>query len=124
MDFVRGILLEVETLNKPKMAEFLDADSTESDLKKLGYHLAMLVEEVGYLKGMPVPLLGGKIWHDLELTWQGHDFLDSVRDDNVWELTKKSAESAGGFTVEILAALAKGFVKQKIEKHTGIPIEI
>ena len=49
-----------------------------------------------------------------------HDFLDSVRDPETWAKTKKAAAGAGGFTVELLRDLAKGFVKKQIEeKLTG-----
>lgn len=26
-----------------------------------------------------------------DITWEGHDFLDSIRADNIWEATKKGA---------------------------------
>ena len=56
------------------------------------------------------------------LSWQGHDFLDSIRDPEVWNKTKKGAAAAGGFTFDLLKDLAKGFIKTKIEEHTGIKI--
>jgi hypothetical protein len=52
------------------------------------------------------------------LTWEGHDFLNSIRDPKIWEKTKKGVEGAGGFTVD----LAKGFVKKQIEEHTGVKL--
>jgi hypothetical protein len=54
------------------------------------------------------------------LTWAGHDFLDSIRDPEIWHKTKEGAKKAGGFTVELLADLAKGLIKTQIEKHTGV----
>jgi len=36
--------------------------------------------------------------------------------------TKKGAAAAGGFTFDLLKDLAKGFIKTKIEEHTGIKI--
>lgn len=50
----------------------------------------------------------------------GHDFLDSIRDPDVWNKTKKGALAAGGFTLNLLNDLAKGFIKKKIEDSTGI----
>jgi hypothetical protein len=37
--------------------------------------------------------------------WPG---LDSIRNPKIWEKTKKGAEAAGGFTVDLLKDLAKG----------------
>jgi len=56
------------------------------------------------------------------LSWAGHDFVDSVRSPEVWAKTKKGAEAAGGFTVDLLKDLAKGFIKKQIEDLTGVKI--
>ena len=52
----------------------------------------------------------------------GHDFLDSIRDPDVWDKTKKGALAAGGFAMDLLKKLATGFVKKKIEDSTGIKL--
>jgi hypothetical protein len=56
------------------------------------------------------------------ITWKGHDFLDSVRDDEIWEKTKAGAKAAGGFTTDLLGDLAKGFIKTKIKSLTGVEL--
>lgn len=75
----------------------------------IGHHLS-LIEQAGFIeqtRGRPAIgiLFSG-------LTWAGHDFIDSVRDQDVWEKTKSIAARAGGFTVEILVASAKGILEQ------------
>lgn len=61
--------------------------------------------------------------HYFTVTWQGHDYLDAIRDDSIWKKTKKAViETGGNATLEITKALALGFLKQKIEKHTGITL--
>lgn len=47
-----------------------------------------------------------------DLTWEGHDFLDAIRNDNVWNKTIQSLGKIGGdasFTVikSVAAAIAK-----------------
>jgi len=56
------------------------------------------------------------------LTWHGHEFLDAIRDPEIWRRTKEGANKAGGFTVSLLADLAKGLIKTQIEKHTGVKL--
>jgi hypothetical protein len=56
------------------------------------------------------------------LSMDGHDFLDSIRDPDVWNKTKKGALAAGGFTLNLLNDLAKGLIKKKIEDSTGIKL--
>jgi hypothetical protein len=54
------------------------------------------------------------------ITWQGHDFIDSVRDDKIWAETKDTAKKAGGWTLSLLSEIAKAVIKENITKHTGI----
>ncbi|WP_116867230.1 DUF2513 domain-containing protein [Pseudomonas syringae] len=56
------------------------------------------------------------------LTPAGHDFADSVRDEKIWQMTKKGALEAGGFTVQLLVDLAKGFAKKQIQKLTDVEL--
>ena len=55
------------------------------------------------------------------LTSEGHDFLDSVRDPEIWRRTKAGAVKAGGFTVDILKELAKSLIKAAIQQHLTGP---
>jgi hypothetical protein len=56
------------------------------------------------------------------LTPAGHDFVDSVRDEAIWKLTKDGVLAAGGFTLDTLSALGKAFLKKQVEKYTGLEI--
>jgi hypothetical protein len=82
----------------------------------------MLVNEAGFLSGADASSCDGPGWVDLELTWPGHEYLDRVRDSEIWRRTKESAAQIGSFSIETLGMLAKGFVKTKIEQHTGVAL--
>lgn len=57
------------------------------------------------------------------ISFQGHDYLDAIRDQGIWEKTKSVvAETGGNATLEIVKALALGFLKNKISQHTGIDL--
>ena len=61
--------------------------------------------------------------HVFRMTNQGHDYLDAIRDNGIWTKTKAAvAETGGSATLEIVKALALGFLKKKIETHTGIQL--
>lgn len=135
MDFIRSLLLEIEggtytflTLTNEEAANYgvkPDADrmGTEESFR-LRHHLRLL-KAVGFVE-FEAPgqyNFQSSIWTVTGITWKGHDFLDSVRDPAIWAKTKDGATKAGGFTVEILGALAKGFIKQKIQQHTGVELE-
>lgn len=130
MDFIRDLLLEIEggrgsfsILTKGRAnALRLSADGALSReaADRLEYHLELL-EENGLVQ---FNSKSGGEYFVKRITWKGHDFLDSMRDSEVWSVAKKGANAAGGATVDMLMAVAKGFLKKKIEDHIGFPISL
>lgn len=128
MDLIREILLEIEggkrvyDIRSGEMSRALGIEEEGSlsreEADKWNYHLNLLQEsgQVEFRK------TGGGGWFVEGITWSGHDFLDSVRDPDVWDRTKAGALKAGGFTVELLKDLAKGFIRKQIEDRTGISL--
>jgi hypothetical protein len=52
----------------------------------------------------------------------GHEFLDLVRNPEVWRRTKAGATKAGGTGVEFLWELAKAYGRQVLKERTGIDL--
>jgi hypothetical protein len=52
----------------------------------------------------------------------GREFIDTVRDPEIWSKTKKSIEQMKGFTIDLLKDLAKGFSKKQVEEYTGVTL--
>jgi len=74
-------------------------------------HDAGLIEGNGYKSGI------------FFITNQGHDFLDAIRDEGLWQKTKDTvSETGGNATLEIVKALAIGFLKKKIAQQTDIDL--
>ncbi len=124
MDFVRQILLAVErSEHDPRgwMREGVEG----IDATTLSYHVQLLAE-AGFLVAQDLQHLGaeGYVFRPKRLTWAGHEFLDDVRDPEVWRRTKEGAQSVGSFSLDVLAALAKGFIKKRIKDTTGIDVDI
>jgi hypothetical protein len=40
------------------------------------------------------------------MTWSGHDYLESVRDERVWEKTRSLAKQAGSTAFELIKQIA------------------
>ena len=54
-------------------------------------------------------------YHVSGLTWAGHDFLDSIRDESVWSAVKKKLTAVGGSaSIDVLKALVTQVVKGKL----------
>lgn len=48
------------------------------------------------------------------ITNKGHDFLDALRNDDIWNKVKEKATSVGGVTLSIMIELGKEYLKQKL----------
>jgi hypothetical protein len=125
MDIVRELLLRIEAVNMPAGHPALltvtsdDLVRPGDDQNSIAEHVRLLVD-AGFVK--PTRLSGPEFFGVSGLTWRGHDFLDAIRDPEIWRQTKDGATKAGGFTVEILGDLAKGLLKTQIKKYTGIDL--
>ena len=85
------------------------------------YHLRLL-KEVGFTEfHKQGELIDGTI-HFVRLTWAGHDYLDAIRDPEIWRKTIQETDAIGSFTFDLVRDLAKGFIKKKIEDHTGVKL--
>ena len=83
------------------------------------YQIALL-QQTGFLECSDISM-ASVVPDRLRITFAGHDYLDAVRDNGIWNKTKVVvAETGGSATLEMVRALAIGFLKSKIEKHTGI----
>ena len=125
MDLVRDLVLRLESLPMKRGDIFLirpDDEELKFDkytVDQVDYHMR-LVYEAGMVEDAGAGSMDGYGFE--RLSWRGHDFADSVRDNVIWEKTKSGAMAAGGFTVQLLVDLAKGFVKKQIEAKTGISL--
>jgi hypothetical protein len=122
MDLVRSILLKIESLDHPDLDELLEPGASYDDRAMLVYHMRMLIEDAGYVRGIDSRSIGHDDWLNLELTWQGHEFLDAIRDPEIWRRTKEGARTAGVAGIEFIWELAKAFGKQVIKERIGIDL--
>jgi len=120
MNLIRDILLAVERNPSPtEMMQELEVPGFNDD--DVHYHVELLAKS-GMLTAHERQAIGLYAWHPIALTWEGHDFLDAVRDPDVWAKTQKGAEAAKGFTVDLLKDLAKGLIKKQIEEYTDVKL--
>lgn len=126
MDTIRALMLKLEALPVNGQTIFAVGPHDEelavvgASVDQIAYHLRLLYDQ-GFLDSPGEPFLSGQIPFR-GLTWTGHDFIDSIRDDDVWQKTKKQAEKVGSWTVDILLAAAKAVAKAKFKAMTGLDI--
>ncbi|MGD1096687.1 MAG: DUF2513 domain-containing protein [Bryobacteraceae bacterium] len=117
-DLVRAILLAVE--KNPEMDynhEFFigspELTIAEYSTEQIGYHVTLLIEE-GFLTGNPVvPSVTG-------LKWAGHEFLDSIKTQSIYEATKQRLAGLPSVTFKVFAAVAQAIGEAEIKRHLGL----
>jgi hypothetical protein len=58
----------------------------------------------------------------MRMTAQGHDLLDSIRSDTVWQKAKEGAAAVGGVTLGMLKELAVAYLKREVSDRLGISL--
>ena len=122
LDLQRQILLRVEDYDGKSSPGYADLTDLHEDQEFIGYN-AVLLKDARLIEAVDASTLQKR--YDLiitRLTHSGHEYLDLIRDDKIWAKTKDGAYAVGGFSIELLADLAKGFVKKQLSKHTGIDV--
>ena len=106
MDLVRSILMKVADSDRPVTIEEL-ADE-EHDKQLVGYHISIM-NDAGLIKASLRSADNDSYYFCSvsSLTWEGNDFLDTVRSDTVWENTKSTiSKTVGSTTFEIVKSVA------------------
>lgn len=95
----------------------MDIDIDNIDKRELQYHVSLCVE-AGLLDGVDANYIGSgmnKLYAIQNLTWNGHEFLDAVRSEGIWNTAKQRIVDEGGsFTFEILRQIAVATIKSKL----------
>lgn len=53
------------------------------------------------------------------ITWEGHKFLDTIRDPKVWRKTKSIASKFESVSVTMLSSIASNVINHLIDKSFG-----
>jgi DNA-binding PadR family transcriptional regulator len=129
MELVRSLLLRIEEM--AEAAEKADDRAglifnTEDNREGLEaytpsrvlYHLHLL-QKAGFVEGQELLSSGREVSQFAidGITWEGHEFLDDVRDPELWRKTKEGAKQAGVASIGLLWEFAKGFAKQEAKRR-------
>lgn len=107
-DTIRELLTRVEECTFP--VEMVRLSSFPSErAAEVSYHMILLIE-AGLVSGSISQEIGPGVRDFMaqRLTWEGHEFLDGIRSDTVWQKTKKTfAEQGVSMTFDLVKAVAK-----------------
>lgn len=100
MDLLRTLLLGIEErdVGDGQWVSFGDLTLPEGTMTPeplVQEHLRLLLE-AGLIEATSADTLSARSIFPRRLTWEGHDFLDTIRDEGVWASTKEAVGKAGG----------------------------
>lgn len=107
-DCLRDILLYIEENTSDKVNTIsikkLISDLPEYDKDTIFYHIrqignAGLVDHVGYGEGLPIDTTC--------LSWQGHEYVDNIRDNKIWSKIKSSTKGFASISMPLLVKYAE-----------------
>ena len=117
MDLCRLILFKIEDEYKSTALFNLQIDGY--DIETVAYHCDLLFD-AGLIKSYKTQYASDKIYFFSvgALTWEGHDFLDKIRENTMWNRTKNSIkENALPMTLEVIKSVATSFINDRLSKY-------
>ena len=129
MDLVRGMLLSIEQGD----GWFTGPDAIEVTgwgAEDIRYHLAIMVDAALVKQEIASVYKGAGLRavktserpSSYRMTWAGHDFIDTVRDPEVWKRTKDGAGRIGGWTFGLLKDLGTAYLKHVAKERLGLDL--
>jgi len=101
-DTIREILLRLER-DAPE-----DPPVPDDRAEETSYHVDLLIE-AGLVTAPAAEVSGPGMrpFTAMRLTWEGHEFLDTVRSDMVWQRTKRAFAASGlAMTIDLIRTVA------------------
>ena len=114
MDLIRHILFLLE--EKVTADEWLKPEDVEGYFPaEVGYHIKLMYE-AGLIEAIDATSSSNAMcWIAKHPTWEGHDFLESARNENIWNKAKSIiSERGGAMSYDVLKQLLIQLVKDNV----------
>jgi hypothetical protein len=123
LDLIRDILLDVENWNHTQPLTLSGLKYEENTKQEIGYQLELL-GDVDYIDARIIKGGQGIVYEEafiLRMTMAGHEYLDSVRNPEVWKKTKTALEKVGGgAALEVVKDIACRILTELLKASTGL----
>ncbi|WP_289761665.1 DUF2513 domain-containing protein [Lactobacillus intestinalis] len=119
-DCVRSTLLFIEANHKPgiflQLEQFLNSEElSKFDTDDIKYTL-MKLSETKYLHDNIRIVQGKLVYYSTgALTWEGHKFLDTIRDPKVWKTTKTIVSHLESVSITLISNVASKVLENYIQ---------
>ena len=113
LDLARKILLAIEENEDATGRNLVIVRIEDYSEKQIFYHMKLL-DEAGLIEA--IDFSGGTQlrWEAKNLTWYGHEFLDSARSETLWEEAKKQMKNIGSSSFQVLLQILLKLAESQI----------
>lgn len=122
-DCIRAVLIEIEALQEIDeagrvislfMNDLIDSTLTDDFSVSDIFYSVKQLSDGGLISTKNISSFGSTDWLIRDITPHGHEFLQNVKDNSVWEQTKAKAKSVGSFALSILSQIAVNIVSSRL----------
>lgn len=116
LDLIRTLLLKIEEHNDPTPIYSERFYNLSDSPAIIDFHLRLLLQ-AGFIEAYEIPVLNKNYpqYSVLCLTFNGCDYLDSIRDESVWASIKSKLQSvSSSATFEVIKSLATSIILSKL----------
>lgn len=116
-----GMVLSIRDFYYPENNEYkVVKDLNKYDQETIEYTL-MKLSETKYIDGNPSFMSNNQLigYTIKSLTWEGHKFVDTIRDPKIWSGTKKVLSHLESTSITLLSTVATKVLEDYISKNTG-----
>lgn len=102
-----------EPIRLPQLIEGMQNEYKDKYSQEDIWYTVYNLRQVHFIEGNISQLGTYKMAHcDIEnITWNGHQFLSTVRPDTIWEATKKKAKQIGGISINGLSMISSAIIQ-------------
>ena len=110
------MLIKIEDLTPSKEVTIEDFSDLSTDIDKLYYHFELITDN-NFISYKSIACMGAKynLFTIDRLTSQGHDYLDSIRDPEIYKETKSKIGSlVKSCSLAVFQATAESIIKSQL----------
>ncbi len=112
-DLIRSILLKLESQSEAR-GSLLPDGFTGFDSETVSYHFKLL-QSAGLIEAIDYSSLNEMSLIARSLTWQGHELLDKIRNDTVWNSLKTTIKSKSlDLSLDTIKQVAQTIISQML----------
>lgn len=110
-DTIRELLLQIEENTDLENVLEYDRNNTDQDT----FYTLIKLKEAGFINSVEVNTWIGIVHIQVKsLTWEGHEFLNTIRDPKVFKETKNQIGKLASVSLDVLGKVATEIIKNKL----------